>query len=113
VFGAGGDRDPSKRAAMGEAASRRADRVVLTSDNPRGEDPDAILAAIASGVAGERCVVRDRAEAISRAVADAAPQDVILVAGKGHESYQEIAGRRLPFSDAAVAQAALDQRGGA
>lgn len=110
VFGAGGDRDPSKRAAMGEAASRRADRVVLTSDNPRGEDPDAILVAIAAGVGTAHSVVRDRAEAISLAVAKASPADVILVAGKGHEAYQEVAGRRLPFSDVAVAQAALDQR---
>lgn len=119
VFGAGGDRDPSKRAAMGEAASRGADRVTLTSDNPRSEDPDAILAAIAAGMsragdAGRSArVERDRARAIEQAVVEAAAGDVVLVAGKGHEEWQEVAGRRLPFSDAAAAQAALARRGAA
>lgn len=116
VFGAGGGRDASKRPQMGLAASRRADRVVLTSDNPRGEDPQAIIEAIRGGIAATgapNCAVEpDRARAIEAAIAGAAAADVILIAGKGHESFQEIAGRRLPFSDAAVARAALARRGG-
>ena len=111
VFGAGGDRDPSKRAVMGEIASRLADRIVLTSDNPRGEAPDAIIEAIRIGVSTAHAVEADRAKAIELAIAQSGPADVVLVAGKGHEPYQEIAGRRLPFSDAAVAQAAIDRWG--
>jgi len=115
LFGAGGGRDAPKRPQMGLAASRRADRLVLTSDNPRGEDPLAIIAAIRSGIEGPGadCVVEpDRSKAIAAAIAGAAAADVILIAGKGHEQYQEIAGRKLPFSDAAVAGAALARRGG-
>jgi UDP-N-acetylmuramoyl-L-alanyl-D-glutamate--2,6-diaminopimelate ligase len=115
LFGAGGDRDPSKRAPMGAAAARLADRVVLTSDNPRSEDPLAIIEAIAAG-AGSAAVLEidpDRDHAIRSTVRRAAPQDVILVAGKGHESVQEIAGRRLPFSDVQSAQQALASRGDA
>ena len=111
VFGAGGNRDAAKRPAMGAIASRLADRAVVTSDNPRGEDPLAIIGQIAKGMTGEREIEPDRARAIDVAVAGAAPEDVVLVAGKGHESYQEIAGRRLPFSDAAAARAALEKRG--
>ena len=114
VFGAGGDRDPGKRPQMGLAAARRADRVVLTSDNPRGEDPLAIIAAIRDGLAGQDvdCAIEpDRAKAIDAAIATADAADVILIAGKGHEQTQEIAGRKLPFSDAAVAGAALGRRG--
>jgi UDP-N-acetylmuramoyl-L-alanyl-D-glutamate--2,6-diaminopimelate ligase len=110
VFGAGGDRDPSKRAPMGAAAARLADRVVLTSDNPRSEDPRAILEAIRAGVPGACELEPDRARAIARAVGEAAPADVVLVAGKGHETWQEIAGERRPFSDAPAAQAALGRR---
>ena len=113
VFGAGGGRDAAKRPEMGLAASRRADRVVITSDNPRNEDPLAIIAAIRAGIEGTRsgyAVEPDRAKAIEAAIADAAPADVVLIAGKGHEDYQEIAGRKLPFSDAAVAGAALARR---
>jgi UDP-N-acetylmuramoyl-L-alanyl-D-glutamate--2,6-diaminopimelate ligase len=106
VFGAGGDRDATKRPLMGAVATRLADRVLATSDNPRGEDPLAILRQI--GVADSEV---DRARAIERAVLEAAPGDVVLIAGKGHESYQEIAGKRLPFSDAAVVRAALAKRG--
>ena len=114
VFGAGGGRDAAKRPQMGLAASRRADRIMLTSDNPRGEEPLAIIEAIRRGIVGQcaaECSVEpDRAMAIDAAVAAADPADVILVAGKGHESYQEIAGKRLPFSDAAVARSALERR---
>jgi len=112
VFGAGGDRDRAKRAPMGEAASRLADRVVLTSDNPRGEDPLAILRHIEAGVSVAHQVEPDRARAIEAAIAAAADADVVLLAGKGHERVQEIAGRRLPFSDAEAARAALARREG-
>ncbi len=114
VFGCGGDRDPVKRPLMGAIADREADQVVLTSDNPRSEPPDFILAQILAGVAGrdEVAVIADRAQAIAHAVALAAPKDVIVVAGKGHEDYQEVAGVRRPFSDATVALAELGRRAG-
>jgi UDP-N-acetylmuramoyl-L-alanyl-D-glutamate--2,6-diaminopimelate ligase len=112
VFGAGGDRDRSKRAPMGAAASRLADRIVLTSDNPRSEDPLAILREIEMGVAAPHALEPDRARAIEAAIGEAADADVVLIAGKGHESWQEIAGRREPFSDAQVARAALERRAG-
>jgi UDP-N-acetylmuramoyl-L-alanyl-D-glutamate--2,6-diaminopimelate ligase len=111
VFGAGGDRDPSKRPIMGEVAARLADRVFITSDNPRGEEPEAIIAAIAAGVARSHVVQADRALAIAAAIGGAADDDVVLIAGKGHEPYQEVRGTRLPFSDVAVAREALDARG--
>jgi UDP-N-acetylmuramoyl-L-alanyl-D-glutamate--2,6-diaminopimelate ligase len=110
VFGAGGERDRAKRAPMGEAASRLADRVVLTSDNPRGEDPDAILREIEAGMNVEHDVEPDRARAIEAAIARAGAADVLLLAGKGHEATQEIAGVRTPFSDAEVARNALARR---
>ncbi|HZE59722.1 MAG TPA: UDP-N-acetylmuramoyl-L-alanyl-D-glutamate--2,6-diaminopimelate ligase [Burkholderiales bacterium] len=112
VFGAGGDRDPAKRSLMGNAAARGADRVFITSDNPRSEDPAAIIDAVARGAGGKPRREADRRRAIEAAVLEAAPQDVILIAGKGHESYQEIRGERLPFSDEAVARAALARRSG-
>jgi len=111
VFGCGGNRDPGKRPQMGEIAARRADAVVLTSDNPRDENPQAILADIARGAPGARTIA-DRSEAIRAVLAEADPGDVVLIAGKGHEPYQEIAGRRLPFSDVDCAVAALASRGG-
>ena len=113
VFGAGGDRDAAKRPVMGAIAARLADRVMVTSDNPRGEDPLAIISQITRAIAGAHETEPDRARAIERAVAAAVPADVILIAGKGHENYQEIAGRRLPFSDVATARAALAKRGSA
>ncbi len=112
VFGAGGDRDRSKRAPMGTAASRLADRIVLTSDNPRSEDPLAILREIEAGVTAPHAVEPDRARAVESAIGGAADADVVLIAGKGHESWQEIAGRREPFSDAQVARSALVRRAG-
>jgi UDP-N-acetylmuramoyl-L-alanyl-D-glutamate--2,6-diaminopimelate ligase len=111
VFGAGGERDAAKRPAMGAVAARLADRIVLTSDNPRGEDPRAILGAIAEGIGRAHEVEPDRARAIARAIGEAAEADVVLIAGKGHERTQEIAGRRLEFSDADQALAALAARG--
>lgn len=109
VFGCGGDRDPGKRPLMGAVAGKNADRVLLTSDNPRSEAPQAIIDAILAGVPRAEVDI-DRAEAIRRAVLDADQSDVILLAGKGHETYQEIAGVRRPFSDLEQAQAALALR---
>jgi UDP-N-acetylmuramoyl-L-alanyl-D-glutamate--2,6-diaminopimelate ligase len=106
VFGAGGDRDPTKRPLMGAVAKRLADRALVTSDNPRSEDPLAIIRQI-----GLEESEPDRARAIERMVLESAPNDVVLIAGKGHEAYQEIAGQRLPFSDAAAARAAMAKRG--
>jgi UDP-N-acetylmuramyl-tripeptide synthetase len=106
VFGCGGDRDPGKRPLMGRVASRLADRVVVTSDNPRNEDPAAIIADILKG-AKNSIVEPDRERAIRVALRDAGPGDIVLVAGKGHESYQSVRGVNLPYSDTAVVQQAL------
>ncbi|MFA9461422.1 UDP-N-acetylmuramoyl-L-alanyl-D-glutamate--2,6-diaminopimelate ligase [Thiohalorhabdus methylotrophus] len=100
VFGCGGERDTAKRPAMGEVAARHCDRVVLTSDNPRGEDPEEIIRAIRAGMGDvEPTVIADRGAAIGHALAAADPGDTVIIAGKGHEREQEIAGRRIPFSD--------------
>lgn len=114
VFGCGGDRDPGKRPLMGAIAARLAAHVVLTSDNPRTEDPQRILADIEAGLPADakREVEADRAAAIARAVDQAGARDVVLIAGKGHEDYQEIAGERRPFSDVQAARAALIERAG-
>jgi len=114
VFGAGGDRDPGKRAPMGEAAALGADCVVITSDNPRREDPAAIVAAVFAGVPpGQRnktqCCV-DRAAAIALAISQADAADVLLIAGKGHEEYQDAGGLKRAFSDVEHARAALAAR---
>jgi UDP-N-acetylmuramoyl-L-alanyl-D-glutamate--2,6-diaminopimelate ligase len=111
VFGAGGERDPGKRPLMGAVAQRCADRVVLTSDNPRGESPEAILDAIEAGLSAPPALRdADRARALAAAVGDAASRDVVLIAGKGHEPYQEVAGVRHPFLDADHAARALAAR---
>ena len=107
VFGCGGDRDAGKRPLMGEVATRLAHEAVVTSDNPRNEDPLAIIEQIVAGAHANHHVEPDRAAAIHRAVHSARAGDVVLIAGKGHEPYQEIRGVRLPFSDAEVAGAAL------
>jgi len=111
VFGAGGDRDAAKRPLMGEVAARLADRVVITSDNPRSEDPAAIIAAIEAGVpAGASAEVEvdaDRRRAITGVVRAAGPGDVVVIAGKGHETTQVIGDRALPFDDREVAREAL------
>jgi len=111
VFGAGGDRDPGKRAPMGAAAAA-ADTIVITSDNPRTEDPAAIVAAVAAGVpAGRACErIVDRADAIAWALSQAQPADVVLIAGKGHEAYQDAGGRKCPFSDVDEARKAQAAR---
>jgi len=108
VFGCGGDRDSGKRALMGSVAARGADHVVLTSDNPRSEDPAAIIAGIRGGMsrAPAACIV-DRSEAINWVIANAQDGDTIVIAGKGHETYQEILGQRLPCSDVALVEQAL------
>jgi UDP-N-acetylmuramoyl-L-alanyl-D-glutamate--2,6-diaminopimelate ligase len=109
LFGCGGDRDKGKRPLMGEIAGRLADRVMVTSDNPRSEAPQAIIEAILAGMIHAENEV-DRAIAIKQVIAEAAACDVILLAGKGHETYQEIAGVRTHFSDIEQAAAALAAR---
>jgi UDP-N-acetylmuramoyl-L-alanyl-D-glutamate--2,6-diaminopimelate ligase len=110
VFGAGGDRDRAKRPLMGAVAARRADVAIVTSDNPRSEDPEAIIAAIAQAAPQAERIV-DRRAAIEHAVALAEPGDVIVVAGKGHEQGQEFeGGRKVPFDDVTVAREALRAR---
>src|SRR5690606_1903608 len=112
VFGCGGDRDRGKRPQMARIAEAGADKVFVTDDNPRTEDGETIVADILAGFARAEAVVveRDRARAIARAIAGAGPQDIVLVAGKGHEPYQEINGVRHPFDDTLVARAALEGR---
>jgi UDP-N-acetylmuramoyl-L-alanyl-D-glutamate--2,6-diaminopimelate ligase len=111
VFGCGGDRDRAKRPLMAAAAEQFADWTIVTSDNPRSEDPEAILAEIVTGFRADRheCVT-DRQAAINRAVALAGPGDIVVIAGKGHEKTQEIQGRKVPFDDVAVARWALDDK---
>lgn len=110
VFGCGGERDAGKRPQMAAIAERLADRVVVTDDNPRGEDGDAIVADILRGFEKSEAVVvqRDRAAAIARAVGEAGPDDIVLIAGKGHETYQEVAGVKHPFDDGVQARRALE-----
>jgi UDP-N-acetylmuramoyl-L-alanyl-D-glutamate--2,6-diaminopimelate ligase len=113
VFGCGGERDAGKRPLMGEAATRLADCVFVTSDNPRGEKPRAIIDQIIARAHPNYRVEVDRATAIYLALHEARTEDVVLIAGKGHETYQEIAGSRVPFSDAEVAVSVLERRGDA
>jgi len=117
VFGAGGDRDRTKRPLMGMVAARLSDVVVVTSDNPRSEDPGRIIDEVKRGAepetrqrGAEVLTIVDRRDAIARAVESAASGDVVLIVGKGHEKYQEINGRVLPFDDVAVAREALEAR---
>jgi UDP-N-acetylmuramoyl-L-alanyl-D-glutamate--2,6-diaminopimelate ligase len=113
VFGCGGDRDPSKRPLMGAIASQKSDQVVVTSDNPRQEKPEAIIAQILLGLVQSKAVTvqTDRALAIADAIDRAAPHDVVLLAGKGHEATQEVAGVKHAFLDRDHAQRALQCRG--
>jgi UDP-N-acetylmuramyl-tripeptide synthetase len=112
VIGCGGDRDPGKRPQMAAVAEREAERVVLTSDNPRTEDPTAILRQMVAGLVqpASARIEADRGLAIAQAVAAAGAQDVLLIAGKGHEDYQEVMGVKKPFSDLEHARAALARR---
>ena len=114
LFGCGGDRDRGKRPLMGALAECHADRVVLTDDNPRDESGEQIILDILAGIKQKKRikVIADRAQAISAVVAEAEPEDVVLIAGKGHEEYQIIAGEILPFSDSqrVIEQLALRAR---
>ncbi|MEE3170819.1 MAG: UDP-N-acetylmuramoyl-L-alanyl-D-glutamate--2,6-diaminopimelate ligase [Pseudomonadota bacterium] len=114
VFGCGGDRDPGKRPEMAREAEALADLVMVTDDNPRSEDPEAIVRDILAGFKEPQMVrvIHDRASAIQAAIGSAGPDDLVLVAGKGHEAYQEIAGQRYPFSDAEQVRHMLDLNGG-
>ena len=115
VFGAGGDRDKSKRPIMGRIASDLADEVIVTSDNPRSEDPAEIAREIVAGAHGGRVtprVILDRADAIEQAIMEATPGDLVLVAGKGHEAFQVVGIERRPFDDAKISEKALSYRDG-
>jgi len=112
VFGAGGERDQSKRKRMGRVAARCSDRQILTSDNPRGEDPRRIIRMLEEGVeeeSGKYSSIPDRRTAISKALGEARPGDTVVIAGKGHEDYQQVGDNRLPFDDRVVAAALLDE----
>jgi len=111
VFGCGGDRDRGKRPLMGRIASELADLAIVTSDNPRSEEPDAIIGEIVAGAAGEIEVEPDRREAIARAIDAAQEGDVVVIAGKGHEQGQQFADRTVPFDDRDVAREALRRLG--
>lgn len=112
VFGCGGERDRGKRPQMAAIAEAHAERVYVTDDNPRGEDGDAIVADIVAGFSRpqDAVVERNRAAAIARAIGEAGPDDIVLIAGKGHETYQEVAGVKHPFDDSDVARRALEGR---
>src|SRR5438309_2510018 len=109
VFGCGGNRDREKRPLMGQVVDQNADYAVITSDNPRKEDPDKIIAEIEKGFRGNHFEkITDRASAISRAIEIAQPRDIVLIAGKGHENYQEFSDHTVPFEDIQVARRALE-----
>ena len=109
VFGCGGNRDREKRPLMGAVADQNADYAIITSDNPRKEDPDKIIAEIEKGFRSDRFQkITDRAKAIARAVELAQPRDIVLIAGKGHENYQEFADHTVPFEDIQVARRAIE-----
>ncbi|UVW35907.1 UDP-N-acetylmuramoyl-L-alanyl-D-glutamate--2,6-diaminopimelate ligase [SAR92 clade bacterium H455] len=110
VFGCGGDRDKGKRAEMGRVADQLADSVVVTSDNPRSESPEQIIQQVLLGITRKVLAVTDRRDAIRAAINAAAVDDIVLIAGKGHEAYQIVAAKRLPFSDLAEAALALRQK---
>jgi UDP-N-acetylmuramoyl-L-alanyl-D-glutamate--2,6-diaminopimelate ligase len=111
VFGCGGDRDRAKRALMGAVADQYADHSIITSDNPRTEDPEAIICQIEAGFRhGRYEKIVDRRAAISRAISMAGPRDIVLIAGKGHEKYQEFAHCTVPFDDVEVATRLVEDR---
>lgn len=111
VFGCGGDRDRAKRPLMGRAAEQWSDLAIITSDNPRGEKPESIIGEIEQGFAGHGYeVVVDRRAAIERAISLAQPRDIVLIAGKGHETYQQFANQTIEFDDVQVARAAIEAR---
>jgi UDP-N-acetylmuramoyl-L-alanyl-D-glutamate--2,6-diaminopimelate ligase len=109
VFGCGGNRDREKRALMGQVVDQNADYAIVTSDNPRKEDPDKIIADIEKGFRGSHFEkIADRTGAVARAVEIAQPRDIVLIAGKGHENYQEFADHTVPFEDIQVARRAIE-----
>ena len=110
VFGCGGERDTGKRSKMGAIAERYTDRVVLTSDNPRGEPEHQIIAQIKRGMVGDAIIKTDRRDAIRHAIFSAASDDLVLIAGKGHEDFQDLADGQLPFSDQYQVRSALSDR---
>jgi len=110
VFGCGGNRDKGKRPLMGKVSDEVADQIIVTSDNPRNEPEVLIINEILAGTSGKAKVIQDRKEAIEFAIHTAGKNDVVLIAGKGHENYQEISGVRYPFSDAEVVQKALMEK---
>jgi UDP-N-acetylmuramoyl-L-alanyl-D-glutamate--2,6-diaminopimelate ligase len=114
VFGCGGDRDRGKRPQMGEIAARLADEVIVTSDNPRSEKPQAIIDEILGGIgdSGHHVAIADRREAIARTIAEAGEDDVIVIAGKGHETYQLVGDEVVHFDDREEAELALNKRHG-
>ena len=112
VFGCGGDRDRGKRPRMGRIATARCDSTVITSDNPRSEDPVAIIEEIAAGATGNDYVIEpDRRKAIFMGIEQCRPGDVLVIAGKGHETYQIIGDRTIPFDDRVVAREAIIEVG--
>ncbi len=111
VFGCGGDRDKAKRPLMGQVAEQGSDHAIITSDNPRGEDPDSILLDIEKGFHGNRYEkIVDRTQAIQHAIGMAKARDIVLIAGKGHENYQQFAGGVISFDDVQVARTAIEAR---
>jgi len=111
LFGAGGDRDRRKRAVMGQVAAREADVAIVTSDNPRPEDPDRIIDDIVEGFEGVAHLrVTDRREAIRRALALVQPGDTLLLAGKGHETYQVLGTTKVPFDEAVIVRQIMESR---
>jgi UDP-N-acetylmuramoyl-L-alanyl-D-glutamate--2,6-diaminopimelate ligase len=110
VFGAGGDRDRGKRPQMGEVAERLADVAIVTSDNPRTEDPDAIIDEIEAGMRARHVRITDRRAAIAHALGVAAPDDVVLLAGKGHEDYQIVGTRKQSFDERVIVRELLELR---
>ena len=110
VFGAGGDRDTGKRGPMGEVASRTSDLAIVTDDNPRSEDPAAIRAAIMAGASGHTREIGGRREAIAAAIAEATAEDIVLIAGKGHEDYQILGTEKIHFDDREHSREALAER---
>jgi murE/murF fusion protein len=110
LFGCGGERDTGKRPLMGSVAAALADQIIVTSDNPRSESPEAIIAEVLQGMNDAVYQVQpDRAQAIKLAILSAQPGDIVLLAGKGHERYQEVAGVKQPFDDVEQARLALQQ----
>jgi UDP-N-acetylmuramoyl-L-alanyl-D-glutamate--2,6-diaminopimelate ligase len=110
VFGCGGNRDRGKRRLMGKIAEENADYIVVTSDNPRNEDPDAIILSILEGITSDVQTIKDRSQAIEYAVMSADEKDIILIAGKGHENFQIIKNKTIEFSDQGISSEALKKK---